>query len=83
MARVKSSSRQLGIGRGDNIAVIALNHPEWVYTYFAAAKIGAAVVGLNVRYRDSELDYMLNNSRAKALICVKEFGGMNYPDFFQ
>lgn len=81
--RLAYSFLQLGIGLGDNIAVITLNQPEWLYTYFAAAKIGAAVVALNVRYRDSELDYMLKNSRAKALICVKEFGEMNYPDFFR
>ena len=31
----------LGIQKGDRIGIIALNQPEWVFTYFAAAKIGA------------------------------------------
>jgi fatty-acyl-CoA synthase len=73
---------RIGIKRGDNIAIIALNQPEWLYAYFAASKIGAGLVALNVRYRESELEYMLNNSKATALICLKEFGGFSYSDFF-
>ena len=71
-----------GVRRGDRIGIIALNQPEWLYTYFAAAKIGAAIVGLNVRYRDMELDYMLNQSEASMVVVVNEFGGFDYVKFF-
>ncbi len=74
---------ELGLNHGDRIAIIALNQPEWVYTYFAANKIGIGVVALNVRYREAELDYMLNNSEAKAVICPSEFAGFSYADFFE
>lgn len=74
---------KMGIGKGDRIGIIALNQPEWLYTYFAAAKIGAVVVGLNVRYRESELDYMLNQSQAKAVVTLTRLGDMDYVTFFE
>lgn len=81
--RLAYSLLEMGIGRGDRIAIVAPNQPEWLYTYFAAAKIGAAVVALNVRYRMAEFDYMLNNSESKALVCVTEFGDFNFSNFFK
>jgi fatty-acyl-CoA synthase len=74
----------LGIRKGDRIGIIALNQPEWVFTYFAAAKIGATVVGLNVRYRETELDYMLNQSETKAVVTLAAMGDqMDYVRFFE
>ncbi|HYD62168.1 MAG TPA: AMP-binding protein [Noviherbaspirillum sp.] len=72
----------LGIGKGDRIAVIALNQIEWVIAFFAAARIGAVIVGLNVRYRETELDYMLGDSMAKAVISLPEYGDFNYNAYF-
>ncbi|WP_421956188.1 class I adenylate-forming enzyme family protein [Polaromonas sp.] len=72
----------MGLGKGDRIGVILLNQIEWIYTYFAAAKIGAVVVGMSVRYRDNEIDYMLNDSRIKAVVSPREFSGFDYVKFF-
>ena len=73
----------LGIKKGDRIGIIALNQPEWVLSYFAAAKVGAAVVGLNVRYRATELEYMLNQSEARAVITLHALGDqMDYVGVF-
>jgi acyl-CoA synthetase (AMP-forming)/AMP-acid ligase II len=74
---------KLGITKGDRIGIIGLNQPEWLYAYFAAAKIGAVIVGLNVRYRESELDYMLNQSQAKAIVTLTQLGDMDYISFFE
>ena len=52
--RVAAGLLQLGVQKGDRIGIIGLNQPEWIYLYFAAAKIGAVIVGLSVRYRSSE-----------------------------
>ncbi|MGB6066170.1 MAG: AMP-binding protein [Desulfomonilaceae bacterium] len=73
----------LGFQKGDRIGIIALNQPEWVYTYFAAAKIGAVVVGLSVRYRETELNYILNHSKARAIVTLASAGDMNYVQFFR
>ncbi len=73
---------KLGLGRGDRVAVIALNQPEWLYTFFGANIVGIGVVALNVRYRESELKYMFENSGAKAVVCLPEFAGFDYQSFF-
>lgn len=80
--RVASWFLNRGIGKGDRIGIIALNQPEWLHVYFAAAKIGAVIVGLNVRYRDVELNYMLNQSEASLIVSLAEFGDFDYVKYF-
>ncbi|MFE7062071.1 class I adenylate-forming enzyme family protein [Sutcliffiella sp. NPDC057660] len=81
--RVASGLLRKGIGRGDRIGIIALNQLEWLCTFFAAAKIGASLVTLNVRYRETELEYMLNNAEVKAVVSLAEFQDFHYKDFFR
>lgn len=81
--RVASGFLKMGITKGDRVGIIGLNQPEWLYTYFAAAKIGAVVVGLNVRYRESELAYMINQSETKALVTITQLGDLDYRSFFE
>ena len=73
----------MGIKRGDRIGVNGLNTPEWLYAYFGAAKIGACIVGLNVRYRDSELEYILNQSQTETVVTLPGLPDFNYVEFFQ
>ncbi len=80
--RVASGLLGLGFSRGDRLGIIGLTQPEWLYTYFAAAKIGVTIVALNVRYRDMELDYMLNQSGARGIITLPAFMDMDYVKFF-
>ena len=50
------------------MALMLPNIPEFVYSYFGALKIGAAVVPLNTSSTPFELTYLLNNSDSKVLI---------------
>lgn len=45
----------LGIGRGDRVALISMNRPEYVITLFACARLGAMLVPLNWRLAIPEL----------------------------
>ncbi|WP_066304543.1 class I adenylate-forming enzyme family protein [Bacillus sp. FJAT-29814] len=72
-----------GFAKGDTVAILALNQLEWLYTYFAAAKIGVGVVALNARYRESELDYMINNSKAKGIVSISGYQGFDFAQFFE
>ncbi|MEW6267330.1 MAG: AMP-binding protein [Thermodesulfobacteriota bacterium] len=81
--RLATGLLKLGFKKGDRLGVIALNQPEWLYTYLAAAKIGAVIVGLSVRYRDTELDYILNHSQARAVVTLAGLGDLDYVKFFE
>jgi long-chain acyl-CoA synthetase len=60
--------RNLGIQKGDSVAIMLPNCPEFVISYFAVQKIGAAAVTLSVLSTSHELRYLLANSDAKCLI---------------
>lgn len=80
--RLATGLLKLGFQKGDKIGIIGLNQPECLYTYFAAAKIGVAITGLSVRYRDSELDYMINQSKTRAILSLTSLFDMDYVNFF-
>jgi fatty-acyl-CoA synthase len=67
----------LGVDRGDKVAIWANNVPEWVYTQFGSARMGAVLVTVNTNYRSKELEYLLQQSDATTLILV---GGIREPD---
>ncbi|MGV8058054.1 MAG: AMP-binding protein [Smithellaceae bacterium] len=62
--------KQAGITKGDKVALMLPNIPEFVYCYFAAVKLGAVAVPLNTSSTAHELSYLLENSDAKVLITV-------------
>jgi len=61
------------IKKGDRVALLAKNCKEFVISYFALSKIGAVLVPLNHRCVARELEYMLSDCEAKALIFEAEF----------
>jgi acyl-CoA synthetase (AMP-forming)/AMP-acid ligase II len=62
----------LGVGRGDRVALSLANCPEIMEAMFAAWKLGAAVVPLNARFTGDEIEYHVNDPRAKAMIVGPE-----------
>ena len=62
----------LGVGRGDRVALSLSNGPEIMESMFAAWKLGAAVVPLNARFTADEIEYHVNDPRAKAIIVGPE-----------
>ncbi|MDK9708013.1 MAG: AMP-binding protein [Desulforhopalus sp.] len=67
----------LGIAKGDKVAIWANNVPEWVYTQYGSARMGAVLVTVNTNYRSSELEYLLKQSDATTIILI---GGIREPD---
>lgn len=62
-----------GIARGDKVAIMCVNSPEYMETFYAAQKIGAVPVNVNYRYVGPELEYLLGNSDAAALVYHDQF----------
>lgn len=67
------SFKDMGLGKGDIIAILLYNCPEYVEMTFAINKIGATWLPLNFRLAAPEFEYILNNSEAKCLITESEF----------
>jgi long-chain acyl-CoA synthetase len=64
---------QLGVSPGDHIAMLFYNSPEILQVWSAAGKIGVTPVGLNYRFKQDELAYVINNSESKLLLYSYEF----------
>jgi long-chain acyl-CoA synthetase len=62
-----------GIGKGDRVAVMLANRLEAVVTILAITRIGAAVVLIGTRLRRPEIEYIVADSQASALIYESEF----------
>jgi long-chain acyl-CoA synthetase len=64
---------KLGIKKGDKVAVLLHNCPEFIVALFAILKIGAACVPLNIFLTLNELKYILKDCGAKLLISSSDF----------
>ena len=58
----------IGIGKGDRVAMLLPNSPEFVAIYFGIVKIGGIVVPLNIKYKVDELTSLLNDFQPKVLV---------------
>jgi long-chain acyl-CoA synthetase len=58
-----------GIGPGDKVAVLVPNVPEFPKTYYAILALGGVVVPVHALLRAEEIEYVLRDSGAKALVC--------------
>ena len=70
----------LGMKRGDHMAVWLTNSVDWVLALFAAARIGMVVIPINTRYRTQELQYILRQSDAKILIMMDKYWDIDFYD---
>ena len=82
-AALAAALHELGVERGDRIAIDLPNWPEFVITMFAAAKLGCVIVPLNPRYTVPELQYMLRHSEASVVVCAENFNGTDYLQLFE
>jgi crotonobetaine/carnitine-CoA ligase len=66
--RAANGLRQLGVRRGNKVAVMMKNCPEWLAVWFGCAKLGALICPVNVAYKGDGLAYQLNHSESTMLI---------------
>jgi acyl-CoA synthetase (AMP-forming)/AMP-acid ligase II len=63
----------LGLSKGDKVAVLLENSIEIVEVFLATAKTGIIIVPINFRLVSAEVEYIADNSDAKAFIVHDEF----------
>lgn len=71
--RLAAALRAEGIGRGDRVAVLDLNHPSCLELTLACARIGAANAVVNFRLAPPEIVYVINDAGATLLLVGPEF----------
>ena len=76
VAVARGLRRAFGIARGDRVAILATNHPDYLVLLYACARLGAIMVPLNWRLAPAEHAYMLADAGAKALVVEQAFAGV-------
>ena len=66
--------RRAGIGKGDRVAIVHRNAPEFVAAYFAINRLGGIAVPINFMVQKAdELAYMLGDCGAKGVFTQTDF----------
>src|SRR4030088_772514 len=76
-ARIAAAARalksQLGVGRGDRVAILSLNHPDYLVLLYACARLGALLVPLTWRLAVPEQVFILSDASVKVLVIESGF----------
>ncbi|MFF5991896.1 ATP-dependent acyl-CoA ligase [Prauserella flavalba] len=71
-----SALAALGTRRGDRVAVMLRNQPEFPLLWLALARIGAVLVPVNTSYRELDGEHVLAHSGARFAVTTGEFAGL-------
>ncbi|MBE9469957.1 MAG: long-chain fatty acid--CoA ligase [Chloroflexi bacterium] len=59
----------LGVKKGDKVALYLLNCPQFIIAYFAALKVGATLTPISPVYVSGEVKHQIEDSEAKVIVC--------------
>lgn len=66
--RLGNAFLKLGVQKGELVAIFLPNSPEFLFAYFAIARIGAIALPFNILFRTPEISYICNDSQARFFI---------------
>ena len=78
-ALARAMKSQLGVHRGDRVAVLALNRPDYLALLYACARLGAMLVPLNWRLAVPERVFILRDAGVKAVFVAAGFEAVVPP----
>lgn len=67
--RFATALSQMGVKKGDKVALYLLNSPQYVIAYFSILKVGGTVTPISPVYTSSEVKHQLTDSGAKTIVC--------------
>lgn len=70
--RFANALRELGIQKGERVALVLPNCPQYVVGYYGAMKAGAIVVNINPQSDERELKHHLQDSGARVVVALDE-----------
>jgi long-chain acyl-CoA synthetase len=68
--RFATALADLGVKKGDKIALLLLNSPQFIIAYFGALKAGATLTAISPVYVSSEIKYQIEDSGARMIVCL-------------
>lgn len=77
--RMMSVLKERGVRKGDRVAAILFNSPEFLEVLFACAKLGAIFVPINYRLSPEEVKFILNDSGAHLVFYHSSFARLLAP----
>ncbi|MBO9129273.1 o-succinylbenzoate--CoA ligase [Bacillus sp. 165] len=73
--------KQLGVRKGDCVALSCQNSPEFVYSYFGVTQAGATVIPMNLMLTLKEIEYIFSDAKVKTWIIHRNiFEKINIPE---
>jgi len=66
--RAAAALAGLGVKKGDRVAIMAPNCPQYIISYHGVLRAGGIVVQVNPMYVERELEHILNDSGAEIII---------------
>ncbi len=71
--KVANALMKMGVSKGDRVAMLLPNSPEFVVIYFGITKIGAVAIPLDTKYKVGELASLFDDSRPKVMVTESPF----------
>ncbi len=68
--RLATALQDLGVEKGDKVAIFLPNCPQFVIAYYAILRAGGVVTAVNPLYTERELEYQLNNAEAVGIVTL-------------
>lgn len=65
-----------GVKKGDRIALFMQNCPQYIIAHYGIQRLGGIVVPLNPMYKESELEYLINEAKIKAVVIGQELNSI-------
>ena len=73
--RLHAALVRLGVGKGDRVAVLSDNRPEYIEAFFACAKLGAVLAPISWRLAEPEMAWQVEDSEPAIVIASGEWAG--------
>jgi acyl-CoA synthetase (AMP-forming)/AMP-acid ligase II len=74
--RLANAMKNLGVGHGDRVSMLAFNEPEYYDVLFGLGKIGAILVPINYRLAGPEMQFILSDCEPKVMVFGQEYAGI-------
>lgn len=71
--RAANALKSLGVAKGDRVSVMLPNGFDFPITWLAIGKLGAVMVPTNVTYQEHDLEYILTDSEASAMVIHQDY----------